>query len=181
VNTLPVTAKGQAQVDEFNPDENPEWNCEPQTMPEVLDYPYPFELTRPDASTILLRYEVNELVRTVHLNMTSHPVDTPRTPLGHSIGRFENGDLVIETAYFSHVRWGSGRGVDSGEQKSTVERYRLAPDGKSLTLEFTMTDPEYLSRPVTEEQKYNLNAGYKLQDYLCDPATSRRHLTAGHD
>jgi len=24
-----------------------------------------------------------------------------------------------------------------------------------------------------------LNAGYKLQEYLCDPATARRHLTAG--
>src|SRR5262249_52040635 len=154
-NTLPVTAKGQAQVDKFNPDDNPEWNCEPQTMPEVLDYPYPFELTRPDANTIVLHYEVNELVRTVHLTMASHPANTPRTPPGHLIGRFENGDLVIETACFSRVRWGSGRGGYSGEQKSTVERYTLAPDGKSVALKFTMTDPEYLSAPVSEEQKYN--------------------------
>jgi hypothetical protein len=62
-----------------------------------------------------------------------------------------------------------------------VERYRLADDGKSLTLTFTMTDPEYLTRPVTVEHKYSLNAGYKLQEYLCDPATSRRHLTAGKE
>jgi hypothetical protein len=44
-----------------------------------------------------------------------------------------------------------------------------------------MTDPEYLTKPVTDEQRYNLNAGYKLQEYLCDPATARRHLTAGEE
>ena len=181
VNTLPVTAKGQAQVDAFNPDENPEWDCAPQTMPEILGYPYPFEVLRPNADTIVLHYEVNELDRVIHLNTTSHPANVARTPLGHSIGRFENGELVIETAAFTHVRWGNGRGVDSGERKSTVERYKLGADGRSLTLAFTMTDPEYLTQAVTAEHNYNLNPGYKLQEYLCDPATSRRHLTAGQD
>jgi hypothetical protein len=103
----------------------------------------------------------------------------PASPLGHSIGRLENGELVIETARFARVRWGNGTGVDSSEQKATVERYALGADGRSLTLHFTMTDPEYLAKPVTDEQHYNLNPGYKLQEYLCDPATARRHLTAG--
>jgi Family of unknown function (DUF6152) len=180
-NTLPVTPKGQAQVDKFNPDENPEWDCLPQTMPEILGYPYPFEITRPNLGELVIHYEVNELERTVHMNMTAHPADAPRTPLGHSIGRIENGELVIETASFTHVKWGAGRGVDSGEQKSTVERYTLGADGKTLALEFTMTDPEYLKEPVSSEQNFNLNAGYKLQEYLCDPKTSRRHLTAGEE
>jgi hypothetical protein len=86
---------------------------------------------------------------------------------------------VIETAKFTRVRWGNGKGVGSSEQKTTVERYALGDDGRTLTLHFTMTDPEYLTEPVTDEQHYTLNAGYKLQEYLCDPATARRHLTAG--
>jgi hypothetical protein len=181
VNTLPVTAKGQSQLDHFDPDENPEWDCSPQTMPEILGYPYPFAITRPTADTLVIRYEVNELMRVVHLNMTSHPADVAASPLGHSIGRIEGRDLVIETAKFTPVRWGNGRGVDSSAQKTTVERYTLGDDGRTLTLEFTMTDPEYLARPVTDEQRYNLNPGYELQEYLCDPATARRHLTAGED
>jgi len=179
VNTLPVTAKGQAELDHFDPDKNPEWDCSPQTMPQILGYPYPFEITRPNADTLVIRYEVNELVRTVHMNMKAHPADVAASPLGHSIGRIENGELVIETAKFTNVRWGNGTGVDSSGEKTTVERYALGADGRSLTLHFTMTDPEYLSKPVTDEQHYNLNSGYKLQDYLCDPATARRHLTAG--
>jgi Family of unknown function (DUF6152) len=181
VNTLPVTAKGQAELDHFDPDQNPEWDCSPQTLPEILGYPYPFEITRPNADTLVLRYEVNELTRVVHLNLPAHPADVAPAPLGHSIGRFENGELVIETAKFAPVRWGNGRGVDSSERKTTVERYTLGDDGRTLTLHFTMTDPEYLTQPVTDEQVYNLNAGYKLQEYLCDPATARRHLTAGEN
>ena len=181
VNTLPVTAKGQAQLDNFDPDRNPEWDCLPITMPQILGYPYPFEITRPDPDTLMIRYEVDELERVVHLNMTSHPADVAPSPLGHSIGHFENGDLVIETANFTHARWGNGRGVDSSERKTTVERYTLGDDGRTLTLHFTMTDPEYLAEPVTDEQHYNLNPGYELQEYLCDPETARRHLSAGED
>jgi hypothetical protein len=55
---------------------------------------------------LVLRYEVNQLQRVVHMNMATHPANAPRTPLGHSIGRIENGELVIETANFTHGRGG---------------------------------------------------------------------------
>ena len=181
VNTLPVTAKGQAQVDTFDPDENPDWDCLPQSLPALLTLPYPVEITRPAADTLVMHYELNEVERVVDMGMTQHPANATRTPVGHSIGRIENGELVIETAAFTPVKWGNGRGVDSGEQKTTVERYALGADGKTLSVTFTMTDPEYLTRPVTLEQEYYLHAGYKLQQYLCDPTTSRRHLTAGEE
>ena len=181
VSSLPVTPKGQAQLDTFDPDQNPNWDCAPESMPTILGHPYPFEIIRDGDERLLMHYEVNNLERVVHLGMDAHPADIGPTPLGHSMGRFENGDLIIKTAKFSHVRWGNGTGVDSGEQKTTVERYRLSEDGKSLTLTFTMEDPEYLTEPVTIENRYSLTAGYELQDYLCDPATSRRHLTAGEE
>jgi hypothetical protein len=180
-NTLPVNAKGRAQIAAFDPDENPAWDCSPVTMPEILGYPYPFQIVRDGDDRLVLRYEVDNLVRSVQLDTAEPAAGAAATPLGHSVGRFENGELVIETANFSHVRWGNGRGVDSGTEKTTVERYRLGNDGKTLTLEFTMNDPEYLSEPVTIKHTYDLLADYTLQDYTCDPATARRHLTAGED
>ena len=88
VNTLPVTPKGQAQIDAFNPDENPAWDCAPETMPAILGHPYPFQIIRDGADRLLMRYEVNNLERVVHLNMDSHPANVAPSPLGHSIGRF---------------------------------------------------------------------------------------------
>jgi hypothetical protein len=181
VSTLPVTPKGRAQLDAFDPDDNPNWDCEPESMPTILGHPYPFEIIREGDDRLLMRYEVNNVERVVHLGLSDHPAGLEPTPLGHSIGRFENGELVIETAKFSHVRWGSGQGVDSGERKTTVERYGLIDDGKALSLVFTMEDSEYLTEPVTIEHRYSLNAGYELQDYRCDPEMSRRHLTAGEE
>ena len=100
-----------------------------------------------------MRYEVNNLERVIYLGTVTRQTDLERSPLGHSIGRFDNGELVVETSDFAYVRWGNGRGVDSGEQKSTLERYALSNDSKALSLTFTMRDPE----------------------------TSRRHLTAGEE
>jgi hypothetical protein len=178
--TLPVNEKGQQLVDNFDPDRNPEWDCLPQSMPQILGYPYPFEITREDESTLKILYEVNHVERLIHLDETEIPADAPRDPRGYSIGRFDaDGSLVIDTARFSHVVWGLGEGVDSGEQKTLREVYRLTEEGRRLELEITMEDPEYLREPVTITHRYNLTPGYEIQDYYCDPVTSRRHLTAG--
>jgi hypothetical protein len=180
VTTLPVNDKGAAQVAAFDPDQNPEWDCLPQSMPTILGHPYPFEIVREDSNTFRLLYEVNHVERLIHLDESEQPVAVAPSPTGHSIGRLEDdGALVIDTAGFSDVRWGAGEGVDSGEQKRTREVYRLVEDGRRLELEFTMEDPEYLTEPVTITHRYSLNPGYQIQDYVCDAATSRRHLTAG--
>lgn len=181
VNALPVNEKGQQQLDRFNPDDNPAWRCEPPSLPNLLTTPYPFEITRPSPDILKIVYEVHKVERTIHLGSSGPTANTPRTPRGHSIGRFENGELVIETSNFAAVRWGNGRAVDGSERKSTVERYSLGGDGKTLTLKFSMTDPEYLREAVTDERTYDLSPGYELQDYVCDPATARRHLEAGRD
>lgn len=181
VTTLPVNAKGRAQVEAFDPSDNPAWDCAPESMPTILGHPYPFEIVRESEERLRIRYEVNNLERIVHLGMTDHPENVEPTPLGHSIGRFENGDLVVETAGFADVRWGNGRGVDSGGDKTTVERYSLSDGGTTLSLTFTMRDPEYLAEPVTMEYDYALLADYELQEYVCDPETARRHLSAGEN
>jgi len=177
---LPVTAKGQAQIDAFDPDDNPDWDCLPRTMPTIVGYPYPFEISRVDDDTLKILYEVDHVERTVHMGMSAHPADLEPTVLGHSIGRIDDdGSLVIDTVGFAHVVWGSGEGVDSGERKHTTEVYRLTDDGRGLSLTFTMEDPEYLTEPVTITHRYRLNPDYQIQDYYCDPEDARRHLTAG--
>jgi hypothetical protein len=179
VTTLPVNEKGQELVDNFDPDRNPEWDCLPMSMPTILGYPYRFEITHVDDDTLKVFYEVNQIERLIHLGQTEIPADVEPSPRGYSIGRVEDGALVIDTARFSHVVWGAGEGVDSGERKTTREVYRLTDDGRRLELEFTMEDPEYLREPVSMTRRFNLTPGYTIQDYVCDPATSRRHLTAG--
>lgn len=180
ITDLPVNDKGQALVEAFDASANPELDCQPMSIPTILRYPYPFKIVRDDEATLRFVYEVNRLERVIHLDIDEHPSYVPRSSYGHSIGWFEDdGALVVETARFSHVRWGAGDGVDSSERKRTREVYRLADEGRTLALTFTLEDPEYLREPAILEHRYSLVPGYELQDYTCDPETARRHLTAG--
>jgi hypothetical protein len=180
VTSLPINARGQALVDAFDPEDNPEWDCQAMSIPTILRYPYPFRIIRDDERTLRFLYEVNHLERIVHLDASEPPADMAPSPYGYSVGRFdEDGALVVDTTRFSPVRWGAGDGIDSSERKRTREVYRLADDGRALELTFTLEDPEYLREPATITHRYRLTPGYELQEYRCDPATARRHLTAG--
>ena len=73
--------------------------CEPQGMPTVMNWVYPFELSQPDPSTIILRSEYFDLERTIHLAPAAVPAGLAPSRLGYSIGRFEDDgrSLVVET------------------------------------------------------------------------------------
>jgi hypothetical protein len=180
VTDLPVNAKGQAEVDAFNSAANPEWDCQPMSIPTILRYPYPFKIVRENGRSLRFVYEVDRLERVIHMDMREHPSDMTPSPYGHSIGWFdESGALVVDTAGYSAVRWGASDGIDSSERKTTREVYRLTDHGRALELTVTMQDPEYLAAPATISHRYRLAPDEPLLDYVCDPATARRHLTAG--
>ena len=58
-------------------------------------------------------------------------------------------------------------GVPSGGQKRVVERYRLAEDGKTIELEFTLEDPETFTEPATIAGHW-LALGEEIVPYECD-------------
>ena len=78
---------------------------------------------------------------------------------GVRTGRYEDGVLIVETGEFPAMSAGlasgwdpNGNGVDipSSEQKRLVERYTVNEDGSQLVLEYTVTDPAYLSEPFSD-------------------------------
>ncbi len=68
--------------------------------------------------------------------------------MGHSVGWYEGDDLWVETTDFLTGAWGTYSGVDSSDQKHLLERFRVNPDGLSMSLLVTITDPVYLTEPV---------------------------------
>lgn len=178
-NDLPVTPAGQAQLDAFDPDEDPTLACEPYTLPGIVAAPYPFEIVRESDELIRIRYELEGEERLVHLGMSEHPADVAPSHMGHSIGWLSDKMLVVDTANFAPVNWGLGQGLDSSADKRVVEIYSLLNDGKSMSVLMTMEDPAYLAEPVTRAYAFNLHEGYEISDYHCDPDAARRHLTAG--
>jgi hypothetical protein len=85
--------------------------------------------------------------RHVYMDGRGHPPPSALTPsaAGHSIGRYEGSDLVIETVGFT-----SG-GVTAGgrrtPQTQLTERFSVSPDGRRLTITYTWTDPKIYVKP----------------------------------
>jgi hypothetical protein len=78
-----------------------------------------------DGATVVLRSAVNVgEERIVHLDQTTH-TGAAFTNDGHSIGRWDNGTLVVDTRNFSDHPFGNRGGVPSGAEKHLVEYFEL--------------------------------------------------------
>ena len=171
---LPVTARGQTELDDWNVRDNPWFRCELRTLPGVVAGTQ--EIFRPSDDRINFRYELLDAERTVHLGLTGHPSDVEPSHLGHSIGWFEDETLVVDTALFTPADWGIGAGVSSSEFKRVVERYSLLDDGSRMQVEYMFEDPVFLAEPVTMRTSFFVDPGYPWEEYDCDPEASSRHL-----
>jgi len=149
------------------------------------DYPPPVLAFFPDlreielaAATVVIRYEAQgqNLSRTVHLDQQSHPAGVAPSLLGHSIGRWEGGTLVVDTVAFEPHAVGVTIGVASGPQKHLVERFTLAQDRRHLRYEVTIEDPESLTAPASFSVQWEYRPDLAPSGVACDPEAARKVL-----
>jgi hypothetical protein len=138
--------------------------CGPQGMPNVMFGPLPFELVD-RGNEILLRGEIYDTVRTIHLDRSEPPAGTPATMLGYSVGKWHGGTLVVTTTnvdwpYFDSIGTPQSRGVE------IEERYTLSADQTRLDFHVTITDPANLTEPATVDGHW-LALGATLQRFDC--------------
>jgi len=132
--------------------------CVPTGMPSVMTpvVGYPIEIIQhPQRVTMLAELEMQ--VRRIYLDGRPHPSDYPHTSIGHSIGRWEDGVLIVDTALLRE--WATGY-WPHGEDARITERIYLkrraglnvAPfpfitqpplDDAVLVIELSLTDPGY--------------------------------------
>lgn len=175
---LPLTEKGAAAVENFDPNDDPTFECLPATMPQTIVPVYPMQVEWVSDDLLTIRYETNSEIRQIHMGETGFPTDLEPTRMGYSIGRIENDELIVDSRFFSYDRWGNGRGVPSGEEKAVQERYSLTDDGKRMEVTYTVSDPEYLAGPPVEKRgAYVLRNKVVLSEFNCDPDAAIRHLT----
>ena len=174
---LPLTAKGQAELDAWDVENNPFFRCVTKTPPAITSVLGAHRIIRESDERIIIRHEILDVERIIHMNVSEHRAGIEPSHLGHSIGWFEDETLVIDTTLFAPATWGIGSGVSSSDQKHLVERYTLNDDGNRIRHEYTIEDPVYLSKPVSLSQTLMLDSTYPWQDeYGCDPEASSRHI-----
>ena len=145
--------------------------CEPQGMPTVMNWVYPFELSQQDASTILLRSEYFDLERTIHLGAAAAAPAGGLVPsrLGLSIGRFEDNGraLVVETTALNWPYYDT-IGTPLTSDVKITERFTLSADQSALTYRQTVTDPATFTEPAVHESQH-LALGETIKRFVCAP------------
>ena len=185
--TFRPTAEGMAAMKAYTDEVNPAANCVPFPSPFLQSMPYLNQIeVRGD--TVVIRSEFFNVDRTVHMDGRGHPREGVRTNQGHSIGRWEDGALVVDTTLFAEHRLGNSQGLSfaprlantqglpSGPRKRVVERYQLSQDGTRLLINFVLEDPDYLAEPLTISTEWDFAPTLQLLRFGCDPEQAQRFL-----
>lgn len=173
----PLTPKGQALVDNFKEDQNPVLECYEPGPSKSMTLPYPYRISYRDESTLLIERDQMDDIRVIHLDRTV-PAGEP-SQQGHSVGWFEDGDLIVETTGFTADRWGTHTGIDSSDQKQLRERFSLTDGGMGIEIEITVTDPVYLREPVTFLHRWVKVAERDIIRAPCSLESARLWIEAG--
>ena len=171
---LSLTAKGKAAAKRFDERKmHPGANCVPYSAPFFMTAPDLKRITKGDG-VILIDGEFDGAQRTIHMDGATHE-GAPLSIQGHSIGRWDGKNLVIDTTRFTDHAMGNAYGLPSGARKHLAER--LTPDGKgALTYHFELSDPEYLAAPVVGELQWVARPNLTYAALKCDLENARRYL-----
>jgi len=138
--------------------------CGPEGMPRIMMTLFPYELVD-RGSQILVRVELYDTERVIHMDRTAPPPGEPHSVHGYSVGEWRDGVLVIKT---SRVNWPylDQIGTPLSENVQVEERYKLSEDQTQLDLEITVTDPTTFEAPAIIRNSW-FAYGDTLRRYDC--------------
>lgn len=168
LRNLPFTPQAVAARTSFDLLDNFATRCEAEGMPRIMFNPHPFEFVDRGA-TILLRAELYDTERVIHMDRTAAPAGEPSSRLGYSVGRWDGGALVVTT---SRVDWPffDNAGTPQSTAIGIVERYTLSDDQARLSFRVMVTDPTTFTAPASIEGHW-LALGDTIDRYDCQLAT----------
>ena len=143
----PAGEKGAEQFAVLFDKNNPRMRCETTSI--VFDWAFdgPVNRITQNRDTIVLQYGQLGFTRTVHMNIKAHPAGTRPSRAGHSIGRWENDVLIVDTVGFAPGVLSPP--ILNSDQLHVVERFSLDPEKMLLTRSYTAEDPVYFKGQFT--------------------------------
>lgn len=173
------TEEGQRRMDAFDIHEDDlSLECIPSGLGRAWDEPDTTVEIQQHEDQIIIRYEMYDLVRTIGLNRSGHPLEAePSTvnidgvampTMGHSIAWYEDDALVIETVGYAVgnittlIRYPL-----QSEALRSLERVTRDEEDR-LVVDITYVDPIMLAVPLMSKNRY-LRSEYGITVYGCTP------------
>ena len=171
----PLTELGRIGKERFDGSVDPGADCIAWPSPWlVASGLYLKEISLSD-DIVTIKSEFYNAERTIHIGMTEHPGDVEPTIQGHSIGWWEGETLVVDTRFFAEHRSPvSNIGIPSGTMRHVVERFTLDENGRRISIEVFIEDPEYLAEPFTADLALHYSPHLEFIGIDCDPESATR-------
>jgi hypothetical protein len=129
----------------YDIEDNPRFHCMATNIFQDWTFDQHINRIEQTKETIALTYGFMDIVRTIHLDIDSHPKNIEPSRAGHSIGKWDGETLVIDTVGFTEGYLDGRFGVMHSDQLHVVERFSLNEDGKTLIRKYVGEDPQYLT------------------------------------
>lgn len=169
----PLTPAGSEAVETFDERTmHPTLRCIPSTAPGLMVFPDAKQIEIDDDIVSIVTESGTE--RVIYLD--ARDVPSQSTIQGNSLGRWEDGALIIETRNFAPHRMGNAYSLPSGASKQLSERLELNEDGTSLTYTFVSSDPEFMTEPLEGRVVWAYRPGLELAAVECSPDNARLFL-----
>jgi hypothetical protein len=151
--------------------------CEPPSIVYSIQEPFPFEIHQ-TPELIVFKYEYFDMVRLIFMDGRPHPPESaPHSKTGHSVGRWEGDELVVDTTHLSPATI-TNNGLDHSERIHVVERYKLGTDGKTLFATQWFEDPKVLNSNGARYVQWLARPGEYVLPYDCDPSLGLEYQQA---
>lgn len=162
-----LTPLGKQVRDANKPEDDPKFvNCQPYGFVRQATNPLPLQIRR-DGDHLVVRYEEWSLLRNIYLDGRAHPTHATPTLLGYSVGRVENGALVVETKNVTPDRISDESQAGHSGDLTAVERYVVRDNPRRLELTLTLTDPAMFKEPLVITKTWLYTPDVELVQDTC--------------
>ena len=154
---------------------DPHIHCLPYGMPRVLAVNQPFEIVQTQGRVFML-FEADQLVRRIYTDGRKHPEDTDATYMGHSIGKWEQDALVVDTVALSGLTWLDSIGHPHSDALRIVERIRRI-NRNTLEINFTFYDAKAYMKPWGGTKIFELKPDWEISEqFACEDHLRTYHI-----
>jgi hypothetical protein len=156
-----LTDAGRARLKQNNAAANDAViRCEPPDLLTLLRAPQPIAFTL-NRDHVVIHHDHWNTVRKIALAGQRAASDVAPTRLGSSTARFDGPALIVETRNLLATVSG---GFTTSDNARIVERWMTSGDGRRLTLELTIDDPESYRQPLVLVQSRVRTPNEKILD-----------------
>ncbi|HET8699852.1 MAG TPA: hypothetical protein VFO94_20385, partial [Gammaproteobacteria bacterium] len=142
-----LTEAGKKAAEGFDPSsaDNPRLRCEPTNI--LFDWTFETFVNRivQDENAIRIQYGAMGIDRTIWLNEKEHPAVIEPSLAGHSIGRWENDVLIVDTVGFKPGVLSADTSTMHSDALHVVERFSLDRERGALRREYVADEPKYFT------------------------------------